>query len=164
MNIEKIKTILGIEGDFVFTNGTVFVDGVIVDVAPEKLLTINNAVKAEALQIGLMFICDSKQEAAQKMILGYKSTPLQIERYKDKYERAVGGEFEPETNALIIEKFEAMRSDVRGFTDLIEEFRGVVDDFIQAGELEKAQAAISAAALFSAPTTKDDVVNLLGSV
>ena len=164
MNIEKIKTILGIEGDFVFTNGTVFVDGVIVDVAPEKLLTINNAVKAEALQIRLMFICDSKQEAAQKMILGYKSTPLQIERYKDKYERAVGGEFEPETNALIIEKFEAMRSDVRGFTDLIEEFRGVVDDFIQTGELEKAQAAISAAALFSASTTKDDVVNLLGSV
>ncbi len=53
---------------------------------------IENQAKIQNIQISLMELCDRKQSEAQALILGYKATPLQIERYKDKYERAKAGE------------------------------------------------------------------------
>ena len=116
--------------------------------------------RKEDLEISLITLADNKQEDAEKLILGYKATPKQIERYKDKYERAILGEFD-EADAIIIQKFEAMRSAIRQFTDMIEEYRGFVDDLIQAGELDKADSAILAGQSFGASTSKEDVMNLL---
>ena len=110
----------------------------------------------------LMYLCDSKQEDGLKMILGYKATPLQLERYKDKYERAKRGEFDNAKNRAVIHKFEAMNSSIRQFIDVIEEYRGFVGDLFQAGKLEKVKEAIEAGWSFKAETIKADVEALLG--
>lgn len=126
----------------------------------EELMRLDadiSIVKAEVLQEKLMILCDGKQEDAYKLMLGYKATPKQIERYKDKYERAKEGEFEDAVNAVIIQKFEVMRSAIRQFTDMIELFRSYVDDLIQSGELDKAEFAIEAGQQFDAETQTDDV-------
>ena len=118
----------------------------------------------EQLEKQLMRLADTKQESAEALILGYKATPKQIERYKDKYERAKEGEFADEVNAVIIQKFEDVRSDVRQLTDLIEVYRGFVDDLIQAGELDKAEQAIEAGRSFDETTTQDDITNLFSKL
>ena len=66
--------------------------------------------RKEGVELNLITLADTKQQDAQKLILGYKATQPQIERYKDKYERAKEGEFDDATNQVIIEKFEYMRS------------------------------------------------------
>jgi len=132
-------------------------DGTVFSVKKEPL-------NKEVLANQLMFLADTKQEDAEGLILGYKATPKQIERYKDKYERAKEGEFDDATNQIIIQKFEAMRSAIRQFTDMIEEYRGFVDDLIQAGELDKAEKAIEAGRSFRAETTREDIMKLLGGL
>lgn len=118
------------------------------------------AKRRENIEISLITLADNKQKSAEKLILGYKATPKQIERYKDKYERAIEGEFDDDTNVTIIQKFEAMRSAIRQFTDMIEEYRGLVDDLIQVGELDKAYAAIKAGKSLDISTTKEDINEL----
>jgi len=129
-----------------------------------KLKSYQNGYKSwladkrkEGIENSLMTLADSKQEDAERLIFGYKATPKQIERYKDKYERAMAGEFDDATNVVIIQKFEAMRLSIRQFTDMIEDYRGLVDDLIQSGELDKAENAIVAGKSFGATTTKADV-------
>jgi len=109
----------------------------------------------------LMTLCDTKQNDVEKLILGYKATPKQIERYIDKYERAKSGEFDTATNEVIIAKYEAMRGVIRGFIDLIEKFRGAVDDMIVAGELSRARVALDAGKKFGAGTTMADIDAIL---
>lgn len=129
--------------------------------AEKKYVELVKADRRERAENELMLLVDEKQESAYRLILGYKSTTKQIERYKDKYERALQGEFTNAVNAVIISKFEAMRDAIRQFTDLIEYFRGAVDDLIQAGELGKAEKAIEAGKLFDEKTTQKDVKKLL---
>ena len=112
----------------------------------------------------LMTLCDTKQNDVEKLILGYKATPKQIERYKDKYERAKSGEFDIATNEVIIAKYEAMLVKIRGFIDLIEKFRGGVDDMITAGELDRARVALDAGKNFDASTTITDINAVLTAV
>ncbi len=45
--------------------------------------------KIKDLQKSLIEVCDYKHNGAKSLILGYKNTPCQIERYSDKYERAI---------------------------------------------------------------------------
>lgn len=120
---------------------------------------INNR-KIEEVKKELMELVDYKQENVYKFVLGYKATKHQIERYKDKYERAKSGEFSINENKVIIEKFEIMRNVIRGFVDLIELFRGNVDDLIVAGELDMALRLIHEAKSFSQNTTKQDIEKL----
>jgi hypothetical protein len=112
-------------------------------------------------QISLMYLCDKKQDEAQKLVLGYKATPLQIERYKDKYVRAKAGEFDEVTNALIITNHEQYLNAMRNLVDLIEYFRSAVDDLIIAEQLNKANEVIVAAESFGADTTLEDIQGLL---
>lgn len=147
------------------------IDSAYTDVQPSKFdvwsdgswVEDSDARKVSA-ELSLIALADTKQQDAQKLILGYKATTLQIERYKDKYERAKEGEFDDATNQVIIQKFEYMRSAIRQFTDMIEEYRGFVDDLIQAGELDKAEKAIEAGESFGAETTKADIEALLGGL
>jgi len=116
------------------------------------------------LQSELIALCDSKQDQAEKLLLGYKATPKQIDRYKDKYERALEGEFDAELNANIIAKHESYRSALRSLVDMIELFRSQVDDFITAGEFSKSEAAIKEGEGFSKETTKEDIKALIESL
>lgn len=112
----------------------------------------------------LMTLCDTKQTESQKLILGLKATPLQLKRYDDKYERAKAGEFEDAVNQAIITKYEQARSAIRNFVDLIEFFRGAVDDLIKAKEFDKAKRLIEAGRGLDASTTTEQIQQLLGGV
>jgi hypothetical protein len=118
--------------------------------------------KIKVLQKALITLCDNKQQQIQEMILGYKATPMQIERYKDKYERAKAGEFDTDTNNIIITKHEQYVSAIRKLVDLIEYFRSAVDDLIVAEQLDKANELIKAAESFGADTTLEEIQGLLG--
>ena len=120
--------------------------------------------RKEDLGKSLMVLADRKQEEAERLILGYKATPKQIERYKDKYERAKEGEFDKAMNAVIIQKFEDTRSYIRRITDTIEEYRSLIGDMLKAGELDKAEKAIEIAQAFSLNTKKKDVTKVLGEL
>lgn len=113
------------------------------------------------LLVELMTLCDTKQEQAQKLILGEKATPLQLARYDDKYARAKDGEFEDAVNQAIITKYEQARSAIRSFVDLIELFRGAVDDLIKAKSFKKAEELIVAGKDFDASTSIADIQALL---
>ncbi|ODS22899.1 hypothetical protein AB835_11650 [Candidatus Endobugula sertula] len=112
----------------------------------------------------LMRLCDSKQNEAERLLLKHKNTVRQKERYRDKYERALAGEFSVEENTAIIQNHEVVRDALRAFADLIEHFRSAVDDWIVDGQLEKAERAIAEATSFGAATTLDDVKMLLANV
>ncbi len=124
---------------------------------------IENQAKIQNIQISLMELCDRKQSEAQALILGYKATPLQIERYKDKYERAKAGEFDEAINTIIIAKHEEYIKAIRNLVDLIEYFRSAVDDLIIAGEFDRASELIQKAESFGATTTLEDIQGLLGA-
>lgn len=119
---------------------------------------------SEELLKRLMMLCDTKQIEAQKLILGEKATPLQLQRYDDKYARAKAGEFEDAVNQAIIAKYEQARSAIRNFVDLIELFRGAVDDLIKAQEFDKAKRLIEAGRGLDASTTTEQIQQLLGGV
>ena len=120
------------------------------------------AEQSNTLMQILMEMCDTKQEQAQKLILGEKATPLQLKRYDDKYERAKAGEFEDAVNQEIITKYEQARGAIRKFVDLIELFRGAVDDLIKAKEFDKAKALIEAGRGLNASTTPEQIQQLFG--
>ncbi len=130
---------------------------------PELTQTELLANRTKRVQKELIELCDRKQSEAQALILGYKATSLQIERYKDKYERAKTGEFDEATNSIIIQKHEEYIKAIRNLVDLIEYFRSAVDDLIIAGELDKANELIQKAESFGATTTLEDIQGLLGA-
>jgi len=125
-------------------------------------------------QRSLISLCDQKQDAVKTMILGYKNTQQQQERYGNKYERALKVNANIEANTTptetnqeiltdyqtIIAKYEYAKSQIEKFTDLIEYFRTKVDDMIEAGEIDKANELIALAQNFGADTTQDDIDNL----
>lgn len=112
------------------------------------------------IQMTLMILCDTKQDEAVKLVLGYKATPYQIERYKDKYERAKAGEWDSATNTEIITNYETYLGNVRAFVDLIEYFRSNVDDLIIAGNLDRANELIELAKGFDETTTLAELEGL----
>jgi hypothetical protein len=65
-------------------------------------------------------------------------------------------------NTAIITNYEAMLGAIRGFVDLIERFRGGVDDMIIAGYLTEARAALDAGKLFDETTTAQQIDKVLG--
>lgn len=137
-------------------------DGKVVLIEPPKEIEEKGLV--EYLKKELMRLCDKKQRDAEVLILGYKATPKQVERYKDKYERAKEGGFEDAVNAAIIQKHETARSKISYFIDLIEEYREFVDDLIQAGEIDKAGKALEAGQPLGADTTREDILEILGGL
>jgi len=130
--------------------------------------------KVEDTQKALINLCDQKQDAIKTMILGYKNTKPQQERYENKYERALKVKADIEANTTptetnqkiltdyqtIIAKYEYAKSQIEKFIDLIESFRTKVDDMIKAGEIDKANELIALAQNFGADTTQDDIDNL----
>lgn len=165
MNIDTIQKVLGEGVDFfVDKDKNVVVDGKIIKISKADINNTDNEIKSGVVSVSLMQLVDLKQEDAYKSILGYKSTPKQIERYRDKYDRAVEGEFTNDVNKVIISKFEKMRTAIRNFTDLIEYFRGKVDDLIQSDKLDKAEQAIEAGRSFNSTTTIVDVEQLINNL
>lgn len=128
----------------------------------DKILEIEAREKIECVQTSLMEVCDLKQEDAERAVLGYKFTAKQIERYKDKYERAKDGEFDSRTNDIIINKFERMKSAIRYHIDIIEMFREHVADLIEQGDLDKAKEMIEFGKTFDQKTTKERVQSMIG--
>ena len=116
------------------------------------------------LFIRLISLCDTKQVEAERLLLGHKSTPKQLERYRDKYERAKAGEFSSEENSAIVLAHETIRDELRKFADMIEFFRQSVDKLIDDGELKKAEGVMEAAEGFDATTTQADIEQLLSSI
>lgn len=112
----------------------------------------------------LMSLADRKQEEAARLVLGYKATLLQLERYRDKYERARAGEWKPDRNKIIIEKHEAAQAQIRRYVDLIEEYREFVADLIEEGKMDKAEKALEAAASFDEKTTQADIKRMIAAV
>lgn len=108
----------------------------------------------------LMLVCDQKQQDIQDYLLDYKSTPLQLIRYIDKYERAKLGEWDEATNALIIQNHEFYQANIRKFVDLIEAFRMPADDLIIAGELDKLRSLLPIVKDFGLETTMEDITAL----
>lgn len=111
----------------------------------------------ETIQAELMDLCDRKQSDVQDYLLGYKSTPMQLLRYIDKYDRAVLGEWDAETNATIIQNHEYYQIAIRQFIDLIEAFRMPADDLIIAGELDRLRAMFPIVEEFGLNTTLADI-------
>lgn len=111
----------------------------------------------ELVQTELMDLCDQKQSDMQDYLLGYKSTPMQLARYVDKYERAKAGTWSEEENARIIQNHEYYLARLRQFIDLIEAFRMRADDLIIAGELDKLRALFPIAREFGLTTTMEEV-------
>ncbi|RLA77501.1 MAG: hypothetical protein DRG78_17295 [Epsilonproteobacteria bacterium] len=135
---------------------------------PKEFLVIENTENTKKnlakTKLSLMTICDNKQDEAEKLILGYKATPKQLQRYKDKFDRATEGEFDEATNKLIISKHNEFLTALRKFVDLIELFRSNVDDIIIAGDLEKANKLIELAEAFDTETTIEDINSLFKGV
>ena len=107
-----------------------------------------------------MTLCDKKQDEVQKLVLGYKATPMQLQRYEDKYKRAKAGEWDQELNDSIIANHEAYLTAMRNLVDLIEYFRSKTDDLIIAGDLDKANEVIAGAEAFDQNTTLADIDSL----
>lgn len=126
--------------------------------------TAADEINKERVERALMELADFKQESVYRLVLGYKATYQQIERYRDKYVRAKLGDFTDKENAAVIQKFEAARTIVRKFTDMIELFRSAVDDLIQNGELDKAEKALRSGRDFDETTTIADVTALLAGL
>ncbi|MGY0399459.1 MAG: hypothetical protein ACWIPH_05895 [Ostreibacterium sp.] len=118
----------------------------------------------QELEFALMNLCDQKQEDAEKFIIGYKATPKQIERYKDKYKRAKAGEFDDVKNQAVITLYEQMLGTIRGFTDMIEDYRSFVSDLLVANQLDKAEKAIILARDFNKTTTPSDVASAIAKI
>lgn len=111
----------------------------------------------EDLELDLMTVCDNWQASATKSVLGYKSTVMQIERYKDKYDRAKAGGFGDAVNTAIIEKHETARALMRNYADMIEAYRELVGDMIETDGLIRAEHAIRAGEQFDGSTTQVDI-------
>lgn len=129
----------------------------------EEIQETQDDLKRNAL-FDLISLCDSKQSEAEHLLLAHKATPKQLERYRDKYERAKAGEFSVEENQAIILAHETIRDELRKFADMIELFRQSVEVLIEEGELKKATVIMEAAQLFDATTTQADIEQLLSSV
>ncbi len=99
--------------------------------------------KVQEVQEKLMVLCDSKQDEAGRIILGYKGTPKQIERYKDKYERALLEEFNEAENMIIIQKYSEYIEMMNTYVDLIELFRGKVGDLIKVDNITEASKLVN---------------------
>lgn len=128
---------------------------VLVD-APAKT---EEQLKAELLRL-LIQVCDQKQNDAIKLLIGYKATPGQLERYKRKYERALAGAFSAEENAAIIAAHEGFLNSIDNFADMIEYARIHTAGLIDTGELVKAEAIIEQAKAFDSTTTMEQVQSL----
>ncbi len=130
--------------------------------------------KAKDLQRSLIEVCDYKHNGAKSLILGYKNTPGQIERYHNKYERAVkvkaqldAGNEPTESNkdivancSIIMANHVFAKKSIEAFTDLIEYFRGKVSDVIKSGDFEKAEELIEIGKSFNEKTSISDIDKL----
>ncbi len=122
----------------------------------------------------LINLCDLKQDNIKTLILGYKNTQKQQERYDNKYQRSLRVRADIEANTTstetnqeilnnyqtIIAKYEYVKSQIEKFIDLIEDFRTKVDDMIELGELDKANELIALAQNFDAQTSQADIDKL----
>lgn len=158
---EQLGEQVVMSGDkYVYYAGLLPVEQSLVEVAlleQSRLLGLN---KIETTKKALMTLCDKKQSEVQAFILEYKNTPMQLERYIDKYNRAKAGEWDQATNDLIIANHEAYLLSMRKLVDLIEHFRDLTDDLIIAGDLDKANEVIANAEAFDETTTLADIDNL----
>jgi uncharacterized protein YnzC (UPF0291/DUF896 family) len=75
--------------------------------------------------------------------LGFKGTPMQLERYNDKYKRAKDGKFSPDENASIITKHDEYISEVRKSVDMIEFFRSSVEKLLDSRDFDKSESLIN---------------------
>jgi len=148
------------EDSYVYHAGLLPVNQNDVDVALLEQSRLEDLTVVNATKSSLMILCDKKQDYFQDIVLGYKNTPKQIERYEDKYKRAIANEWDEETNNLIIANYESYITNLRNFVDLLEYFRGITDDLIIAGDLDKANEVIALAEAFDETTTLADVDNL----
>jgi len=98
--------------------------------------------KKRYLERDLMNAVDEAHSEALHLALGYRATPLQLERYRDKYTRAKAGEFTEEVNDKIIANHERYIRAMKTPIDLLEAYRGVVSDLLDKSELGKAEHAI----------------------
>ena len=128
-------------------------------VCPDWLAEFKNSLLKK-----LIDACDKKQDDAIVMLLGYKATAGQLERYKRKYERALNNKFSADENAAIIANHEGFFTAIDNFADLIEFVRINTAALIEAGEFEKAKAVIQQAQMFDATTTLEDVQALFSGV
>jgi len=159
---EQLGEQVVMNGDkYVYHAGLLPVNQNDVDVALLEYQSLIETNSIDFSKTSLMTLCDKKQDEVQKLVLGYKATPMQLERYKDKYERAKAGEFDQALNDLIILNHEQYLTTMRNLVDLIEYFRSEVDDMIIAGSLDQANEAITKAELFDETTTLDNAKSLL---
>ena len=133
---------------------------------PEELLEAieHNKLIAEVqdTKSSLMHLCDTKQGEAERLILGYKATPKQLQRYVDKYEQAKLGLFNDETNDTVITLHKEYLTTLRQMIGVWEYFRSAVDDMIVAGELVKANECTKASKELAANSTLEQIKIILG--
>ena len=115
----------------------------------------------EQLLRRLMVLCAEKHEAGKVKILGHKSEPTQLERYESKLKRAQNGDFSEAENNAIIAKANEATAMFDGFVDMIEMVRQSIEAMIEAGNIEKAEKAMSAAQEFDSTTTAKDIAKAL---
>jgi len=150
--------------EYVYKNSSIPIKRKIVDVALSKQLELLDFEKVNNTKKALMLLCDTKQNNVQNMLLGYKATNAQIERYKDKYVRAKENEFDDDTNKKIIYNHEKYLSSIRSFVDLMEYFRSAVDDLIVENKIIEANKLIEIAKDFNENTTLAQIKELLGGI
>ena len=116
--------------------------------------------KLDKIKRDTMMICDSKQQQAIESLLTYRSTPSQLKRYEDKYQRALNDEFTEKENEEIITNHESYLQQIRVYIDVIESFRKQISDIIDDGEIEKAQKILNSYKSLSVTATQSDINEL----
>ena len=91
------------------------------------------------LKQDLMTYCDFQQKRFFDLLLGYKNTQNQKDRYSLKYERALQKEWVSSTNLKIIQKYENALQKTKQFTDVNEYFREHIDNLFKIGHWEEAR-------------------------
>jgi hypothetical protein len=94
------------------------------------------------IQNDLMSAIDEVHINAIYQALGFKGTPMQLERYNDKYQQAKDGKFSPDENTSIITKHELYISEIRKTMDMIESFRSSVEESLDSKQFDKAEDEI----------------------
>ncbi len=113
--------------------------------------------KTKDLQRSLLELCDYRHNRVMHEILGYKSTEAQIERYKNKYDRAIvvkaqieAGDKLTESSGYIvanydtiIAKHESVEEAMNKYIDTIEDFRRKISKLIKEKKFKEAEDAIA---------------------
>jgi len=133
-----------------------------VDMIVIKYNEIMLEYKQEEAKKDLMYLCDAAQNQVNDMILGYKNTPLQLDRYIDKYHRALAGtgSWDEEENQRIIANHEAYQVAIRSLIDKIEAFRMQADDLIITGNFVKLEEVLPFMQPFNPASTIEEINDL----